>query len=191
MVVVLQNSLYKCTEFYNINEKIKVGIQINQTINNEIDADKIQINFMDETAFNFNNYKYIKDEIFDSLILHNKYKALIEKIHDKNINDSLKLQKSYVKYPLYSLKRFSFQNKNWTYLNLYNEYFCFCEGLSCMNLYNYKKCKYYFYLHIIDNNRKVYQKTDFLFIDFIFAELSSDDAFPVFKKMNYQNLSVH
>lgn len=188
---IYQNSLYKCTEFYNINEKIKIGIQINQTIYNEIDADKIQINFMEETTFNFNNYIYIKDKIFDFLILNNEYKALIEKIHDNNINDSLKLQKSYVKYPLCSLKRFSFQNKNWNYLNLYNEYFCFCEGLSCKNLYNYKKCKYYFYLHIIDNNRKVYQKTDFLFIDFIFAELSSDDAFPVFKKMNYQNLSVH
>ena len=47
------------------------------------------------------------------------------------------------------------------------------------------------YLYIIDNNRNVYIKTDILFSDFIFVELSSDDAFPVFKKMLELKYPVH
>ena len=52
-------------------------------------------------------------------------------------------------------------------------------------------CKYYFYLNIIDLNKNQYVKTDFLFIDFIFSEFSSDDAYPVFKEMFYRKYPVH
>ena len=51
--------------------------------------------------------------------------------------------------------------------------------------------KYFFYLNIIDNNRNVYKKSDYLFIDFIFNEYSSDDAYPVFEAMYNQKLPVH
>jgi len=52
-------------------------------------------------------------------------------------------------------------------------------------------CKYYFYLNIIDNNKNIYNKTDYLFLDFIFADLSSDDVFPVFEKMLNLKFPVH
>ena len=54
-----------------------------------------------------------------------------------------------------------------------------------------KICKYFFYLNIIDHNRNVYKKSDYLFIDFIFNEYSCDDAYPVFEKMFNQKLPVH
>lgn len=43
--------------------------------------------------------------------------------------------------------------------------------------------KYDFYLYIIEINRDLYQKTDFLFMDFIFADLYSNDVYPLLKKM--------
>ena len=54
-----------------------------------------------------------------------------------------------------------------------------------------QKNKYKFYLNIIDNNRDVYYKTDYLFVDFIFKDKSSDDIYPVFKEMEKENLPVH
>ena len=47
-----------------------------------------------------------------------------------------------------------------------------------------KKSYYLFYLNLIGKNRKVYSKTDCLFIDFI-------NAFPIFKEMLKENLPVH
>jgi hypothetical protein len=135
--------------------------------------------------------KFIRDKIFDDLIINNKYKSLIEKINNEKLNQTLKLKKSYMKFPLCLLKRFSIGIEKWSFLHLYNEYFCSCKGIKCLNIQINQNCKYYLYLNIIDNNRNVYIKTDILFIDFIFAELSSDDAFPVFKKMIELNYPVH
>ena len=75
--------------------------------------------------------------------------------------------------------------------NIYNHHFCFCSGLHCLNSSVNEKCKFSFYLNIIDNNRNIYQKTDYLFIDFIFSDLSSDDVYPVFKEMEKQKFPVH
>lgn len=38
-------------------------------------------------------------------------------------------------------------------------------------------------MDIIENNRNLYSKTDYLFVDFINKDLSSDDAFPIFEEM--------
>ena len=185
-----QNSFYKCTEFYNINEKIKIGIKIYKREGRKNNFDNNQI-FIDEKAFNYNKMKFIRDEIFDVLIINNKYQSLIEKINNENLNQTLKLKKSYMKFPLCLLKRFSIGIEKWSFLHLYDEYFCSCKGINCLNIQIQQNCKYYLYLNIIDNNRNVYIKTDILFVDFIFAELSSDDAFPVFKKMIDLNYPVH
>ena len=45
-----------------------------------------------------------------------------------------------------------------------------------------KKSYYLFYLNLIGKNRKVYSKTDCLFIDFI-------NAFPIFKEMLKENFT--
>ena len=187
---IYKNSFYECTEFYNINEKIKIGIKINQSIRNKKNFVYKQI-FIDEKEFNYNKLKLESNEIFDFFIIKNRYQNLIEKINNKNVNHTLKLKNSYIKYPLCLLKRFSVGIETWTYLHLYDKYFCSCKDLNCINIQINKKCKYYLYLNIIDNNRNVYIKTDILFIDFIFAELSSDDAFPIFKKMLDLKYPVH
>jgi hypothetical protein len=45
--------------------------------------------------------------------------------------------------------------------------------------------------NIIDKNRDLYLKTDYLFVDFIFDDTSSDDAYPVFEEMENLNYPVH
>ena len=187
---IYQNKFYECIEFYNINEKIKIGIKIHQSKGKKENINYNQI-IIDKKEFDYNKLKFENNEIFDFLITKNRYQILTKKISNKNVNHTLKLKKSYIKYPLCLLKRFSVGIESWTYLHLYNEYFCSCKGLDCMNIQINKKCKYYLYLNIIDNNRNVYIKTDILFVDFIFAELSSDDAFPVFKKMLDLKYPVH
>jgi hypothetical protein len=113
-------------------------------------------------------------------------------MNDYRYNKTLKLEKSYIRFPYFLLRRFSVLNENtWNYGNIYDCYFCFCKGFNCLKIKISQKCKYYFNLNIINNNRNVYNKTDYLFVDFIFSELSSDDAFPIFKEMFNQNLPVH
>ena len=110
-----------------------------------------------------------------------------------NINDnSLKLQKSYTKIPKLILKKqLLINNYECIFQNLFNEYSCFCKDLNSIELFNSQSCKYYFYLNLIDKNRNVYSKTDYLFIDFIFNDLSSDDSFPIFKEMIKEKMPVH
>lgn len=107
-------------------------------------------------------------------------------------NDYLKLKKSYAQMPKYILKKSLINNDNdWKFENLFDEYFCFCKDINLIKLKNSQRCKYYFYLNLIDKNRNAYSKTDYLFIDFIFNNLSSDDAFPIFKEMMKENMPVH
>ena len=44
-------------------------------------------------------------------------------------------------------------------------------------------CKYKFYLHLIEENKHLYNKTDYLLADFPYDSGSLDDAYPVFKKL--------
>ena len=133
-----------------------------------------------------------KEILFDPLTLEDHYLLMIRKISEQKINKTLKLKKSYIKYPHYNLKRNALKNENiWSFANIYNEYFCFCKGNNCLNIKNYQKDKYLFYLKVIDKNRNINKKTDYLFIDFILAELSSDDAYPVFKEMEKRKYQVH
>ena len=56
---------------------------------------------------------------------------------------------------------------------------------------NYQYCKYHIFLNIIDASRSLYKKEDYLFLDFVFYEYSSDDVYPIFKEMQFQKLPVH
>ena len=192
---IYENKYFKCIEYYKIFEKINFGIKIYEKSENNdeyiINKDNMLYIF-NELFVNYNKFIFRNNTLFDPYILNKKYIHIINRMNDYRFNNSLKLKKSYIRYPYCLLKRFSTSNDNiWSYGNIYNNYFCFCKGIICLNLKISHKCKYYFNLNIIDNNRNVYKKTDYLFIDFIFSELSSDDAFPVFKEMFYQNLPVH
>ena len=184
-----QNRYFNCIEFFGINEKIKIGIKIYQI------QKKIKFStyyFFTGDSFKYNILSYQNNDIFDPLINNEKYNSLIKKIYDKNLNETYKLEKSYIHYPYCALKRQALLfDEKWTLNNIYNHYFCFCKGNNCFLNYIPESCKYYFYLSIIDNNKNVYKKTDFLFLDFIFADLSSDDVFPVFEKMFNLKFPVH
>ena len=64
-------------------------------------------------------------------------------------------------------------------------------SVTNFNSQNFQSCKYYFYLTIIDNNRNLYQKTDYLLSDFFEANIESSDVFPIFKEMYLRYSKVH
>ena len=186
---IYQNKYFKCIEFFNLNEKINFGIKVYQ-INENIDY--FNILFFTDKGFNFHNPIYKNDNIFDPLYINNNYIYLFKRINNKKINETLKLKRSYTHYPFCFLKREAVSNNNeWVLKNIYNHHFCFCKGKDCLisSINNY--CKYYFYLYIIDNNRNIYKKSEYLFMDFIFANLSYDDVYPIFKEMEKLRFPVH
>lgn len=192
---IYEDKYYKCVEYYEINEKINFGIKIYERNENNDNYRNIQDDFIflfKENIVNYNEYEYRNNSLFEPHILIEKHTNKIKKMNDYRYNKALKLEKSYIRFPYFLLRRFSVLNENiWNYGNIYDSYFCFCKGFNCLKVIISQKCKYYFNLNIINNNRNVYNKTDYLFVDFIFSELSSDDAFPVFKEMFNQNLPVH
>ena len=85
----------------------------------------------------------------------------------------------------------NFSVNNWSFINIYNNYFCLCKGNNCSYESINQNCKYYFYLNIIYISKNLYKKDEYLFCDFIHASRSSDDTYPIFKEMLKLNLSVH
>ena len=186
---IYRNKYYKCIEFIHINEKANFNIKI-FSISYKHEIYK-QFLFNDK-IINYNNLNCNNDEIFEYLLINNKYLSFIKKKNDRILNESLKLKSLYLQCPYFSLKRNAITNENfWNFRNLYNYYFCFCRGNNCLNTMIPQKCKYDLYLNIIDKNRNILTKTDYLFVDFIFSELSSDDVYPVFIEMKKQNMPVH
>ena len=186
------NNYYKCIEFFNINEKVKIGIKLYEINDKNHNKEIFNIKLFDDILLDNKNIFFKNDTLFDPLILNKDYKNIINKIYNKLINETLRLKKSYINYPLTITKRNIVINENiWKYTNIYNNYFCICLGLNCFETQIDQKSKYFFYLTLIDNNRNIYNKTDYLFIDFIFTELSSDDTYPIFKEMAKKNFPVH
>ena len=182
---IYKNIYYECIEYYNINEKVKIGIKI--FYQNEEKIEDFKTYFFPNYLLKNNIYK--KDIIFDSFFLN---KMHIKSLNAININQKLRFKKSYITFPINTLKRYVAINENfWYFKNIFGDYFCFCKGKACLRVKNYQRCKYFFYLNIIEENKKLYQKNHYLFIDFIFSEYSADDAFPIFKQMEIQNYYVH
>ena len=105
-------------------------------------------------------------------------------------NSSLSLPKLYIKKPEFKSKsNIALSNNEWKFINLYNNYFCLCQGYNCLyyNLLNHGNqtqiCKYNFYLNLIEENKYLYNKTDYLLADFPGDFQSLDDAYPVFQKL--------
>ena len=183
---IYNNFYYECIDYFKLNEKIKLGIKIFHQIEENIEDYKIF--FLPNDLIKKRTYIYKEDE-FDSLFLNKIY---INTLNSININKKLKLKKSYIQFPINNLKRYLAINENfWYFKNIYGNYFCFCKGEVCLRVKNYQRSKYFFYLNIIDKNKNIYPKNHYLFIDFIFSEYSSDDAFPIFKEMEKQNYYVH
>ena len=108
----------------------------------------------------------------------------------QNRNISLGLKKLYIEHPECKTKSNpEFPKNKWKFVNLFNQYFCLCQGDECLyqnilNTHNSTQiCKYNFYLYLIEKNKLLYNKTDYLLADFPGESKSLDDAYPVFEKL--------
>ena len=185
-----EDKYFKCSEFYHMNENITIGVIVYESDTNGFIKKNISLYNIENIQIN--DY-YQNDNEFRPFRINQEYNLLYDMIQDNNtLFKSKNLKKLYISKPIFSLKRNAYKTSNeWYFMNIYNEYFCFCVGFNCLSLIVTKKCKYFYYLYLIDINRNVYKKTDFLLMDFIFKNYSSDDVFPIYEKMINQNLSVH
>jgi hypothetical protein len=185
-----EDKYFRCVEFSYFYEDIKIGIIIYETTRNNI-IKKKYVKYLD----NNNKISHIIeiDNIFDSSKINYEYDYMISQTQNKNsLIQAKKLKKLYISRPFIALKRNMTKKENeWYFLNLYNEYFCFCKGLKCLTMMISGRCKYFFYLYLIDMNSNVYQKTDFLLMDFILKKYSSDDVYPIFEEMIKRKLKAH
>ena len=185
---IFQNKHFLCTEFFNINEKVIFGIKI--YLGNEING---TINLFDSNLIKYKK-KYQNNTKFNPLIINNEYLNFfinISYINKKEATsfNSFGLKKYYIDKPYCLDKKNIILNKNyWQFKNIYNNYYCLCKG-KCLYKNISQLCKYLFYLYIIDNNKYIYNKTDYLLSDFYY--FSSDDTFPIFKEMIKLNLNAH
>ena len=181
MAGIYNDKYHRCVEFYKIKENVYFGLKIYK-INEEMDNKYFFL--FNEKRFNLYNTTFQNDDYFNPNIIKEKYDLILDNFYDMRINETLKLRKTYQTYPYSTLKREALLNEGrWLFRNLYNEFFCMCKGDLCLKFNITEKCKYYFYISIIDSNRYVYNKTEYAFMDFIKADLSSDDTYPVFKEM--------
>ena len=184
-----QNSYYKCIEFFKFEEKPNFGIKI-------VLREGIKVQFYKLFAYkkgisNNNDLSVKNDTEFDPDYINNVYKSFVDKTKNKDLNKTLRFKEYYMQPPICKLRRSISKKPVWLFNNIYNYYFCFCVGINCLSKYIPQRRKYYKYMDIIENNRNLYPKTDYLFVDFIFEDLTSDDAYPIFEEMEKQNYPVH
>ena len=191
-----QIKFYKCIEYIDINDTIKFGISIYKNKN--------YIEYFNKFLFtnriiSYDNISLLRDKKYEPFLIIEDFINLKHKFkvndREKNKKENLLLKQLYYRKPTLLIKNLSILNENiWYFKNIYNEYFSFCKSNKTSNC-SYKiikeKCKYYFYLNIIDNNRKIYNKTDYLFSDFYSAETAIGESFIIFNEMNKKNLNAH
>ena len=200
---IQDNEFFSCIEYININEEAKFGIKIYKI--NELNEaiEYIQHFFFTDKLIN-NNLSQIfeNNNKFDMNYIKNNYNKLLYKINQskkavKTSYESMNLKSSFLKPPLsYKKRDIALTEGRWYYNNIFENYFCFCRGESCINIkifnnYNFQYCKYYFYLTIIDNTRYLYQKSHYLLSDFFAQNIESVDALPIFEEMINENLNAH
>ena len=191
---ILKNKFYNCINYLNIKKKFKFGIIIYKN-NKYIELYSKYIFF--NNIINYNDNFFINDEDFNPIIhikQFNDFKNNL-KYNYQNNNESILLKKSFYLLPKFSFNYISSQQKsNWYFTNIYNNYFCLCyysNDSKCLYKTINKKCKYKLFLNIIDKNRNLYKKTEYLFADFSSLNTAPCDAYLVFKEMINKNVNVH
>lgn len=181
-----ENKYINCIEYFNYGENIIYGIKIYR------DKTYLKIFFDSEKIINYTDLNHINDTLFDPDIIKQEYEKEIQEINKNEFNKSFYLKKEYIRTPIIDLRRNNItKDSNWTFNNYYNDYFCYCIGKNCSDGAVNKECKYLFYMTIIEKNKNLYPKTDYIFADFIFNYLSFDDTYPIFQEMKRQNYPVH
>ena len=202
---IYENQFFSCEENINLNENVKFGIKIYKInlINEEIEF--YESFFFTQKLININiNPEFQNNNKFNITYLYENYNALLSKINKYKIRNKdfflkspYNLKISFLQPPLPFLKRsISPIEGRWYFNNVYGTYFCFCRGESCINIIifdnkKFQSCKYYFYLTIVDINRNLYKKTDYLLSDFFNENIEPADAFPIFLEMLKKNIRAH
>ena len=200
---IYDNNFFFCVEYIKIEDKANFGILIYNKNSSDEEIQYFQYFYYNPILNNIKqNSSLENNEVFDIINIYKKFNELLNKIkkYKENISyrkEAYNLKSSYLQPPLFFLKRDIAQVEGkWNFKNIYQNYFCFCKGDSCLNLLNFnsqffQSCKYYFYLTIIDNNRDLYQKTHYLLSDFFDENIESSDVFPVFKEMISKHFNAH
>ena len=210
---IYEDKYFYCIEYFNISEKLTFGVKLftsNSLSNNNykynynynyINNGNYEYFFFDYNKFNFNDINYKNDSKFNPLLINQEFSTLENKIISLNnsieqlMNETLSLKQSYIIKPICSpMTSPTFLNNSWTFINIYNHYFYFCNGKDCYMKSKFSTTqlyKYKFYLSIIDNNRYVYNKTHYILSDFFYSGYSYDDAYPIFEEMLRRNMSAH
>jgi len=191
-----KNKFYKCIEYFDINDIIKFGFSIYKTKN--------YIEYFKKFLFtnriiNYNNFSLLKGKEYEPYLIINDFMQLNHKIkvngRKKNNKENLQLKQLYYRKPTLLIKNLSILNEStWYFKNIYNDYFCLCKSnktSTCLYKNIKQSCKYYFYLNIIDNNKNIYKKTNYLFADFYSTQTATGESYIIFNEMNKQNLNVH
>ena len=185
---IYEDKYFNCIEYLFTTEQINFGL----TFFNNLDKNNSFIYnfyFESDNLFDLNDIRYKNDSIFDPIEMQKIYYNFINETYNQNITT---LKKSYTREGSPELKRKIFEDKNgWIFENIYNNYFCFCIGEKCLQMENNQLCKFYLYEYIIEKNKDIYPKTEYLFADFLFKDLSSDDTYPIFETMISKNFPVH
>ena len=197
---IYENKYFSCIEYINNNEILKFGILIYNT--NKF-VEFVKLNLFTNNLINYNNFLLIKDEEFEPLIQIKKFYYINKMIKEKSTNTNINYNNSYtcqLKKLYFSLPNFNIKSylsdieEKWYFKNIYNNYFCFCKysyNSKCLYKNMNQKYKYYLYLYFIDNNRYLYNKTDYLFADFSSENTSPGEAFLIFQEMIKMNLNVY
>ena len=187
--IIEKNLHFKCIEFFYDKQEIIFGIKVNNEINQYF---RIINLFSTLNRWFYKSVHNTKINLYCSLF-QEEYSTLLNQIHNESDNSIInkELKKSYLLETHCITKNSNNITVNkWHFRNIMNHSFCFCTGIKCLNKKVNEKCKYLLYLNIIDNNKDIYNKTDYLFGDFIYNR-SSDDTYPIFEEMIKLNIPVH
>ena len=181
-----KNKYINCKEYFNLGEDVKYGIKIY----NQKSFLMIYLPF--ENIINYDDVNHTNDNMFDPYKVKQEYISSYNETFTNALNKSYYLKREYLRPPNFDLRRNNATfDEDWNFNNFYNDYFCFCVGDKCFDKEVTKGCKYKFYMTIIEKYKNLYPKTEYVFADFIFNYLSSDDAYPIFQEMIEQHYPAH
>ena len=181
-----ENKYINCKEYFNLGEDVKYGIKIY----NQKSFLMLYLPF--ENIINYDDVNHTNDNMFDPDKVKQDYISSYKETFTNALNKSYYLKREYLRPPNLDLRRNNATfYENWNFNNFYNDYYCFCVGDKCFDKEVTKECKYFFYMTIIEKYKNLYPKTEYVFADFIFNHLSSDDAYPIFQEMIEQHYPAH
>ena len=101
------NKYFKCVEFSNKEEKIKIGVKVIHMEKYENQEDFLIIYFAEgyRHSSKILSYKYNNDNILNPIFIQNEFISFLKNSRDKNLKDNYKLKRAYYRYPLCNLKR--------------------------------------------------------------------------------------